>query len=354
MVGALLLAACGGNGSSAEAPPATELASQSTSTEATGSGAEPQVPTETTTVELMMFPGQTYRLPIRIAEQQGYFEEVGIQISEVPQPGNISGVQGLEATGADAGILSISTLAQGWQGGAEVAYFCGSLPLTQTTLLASADSDLPSTEEGASWEEVVQSLSGKTIGIQTPVGSGLQLLFAAMLEEQGVTDVDYVNTGVQTQVVQAALDNGEVDVVQANPTGVQQLLLNADVKTVAYLAAEEGPVQYNGYYGSAWVGTREWLENSPELAEGFCQATEKALEFIRDDANTEEAATALVEDTGVSQEVAERAVTDYTFEDWSTEIGQGTVETTIDAYIDLGVLEESPVPTYDDIVVPSW
>jgi NitT/TauT family transport system substrate-binding protein len=92
-------------------------------------------------------------------------------------------------------------------------------------------SDLPSTSQGATWQQVMKSLDGKTIRIQTPVGSGLQLIFAEALREAGVTNVTYVNLGGGNDVTLAALNNGSVDVAQVNPTGTQRVQADNSAKT---------------------------------------------------------------------------------------------------------------------------
>lgn len=54
-------------------------------------------------------------------------------------------------------------------------------------------------------------MAGKKIGIQSPVGPGVQLLFAAAHEEAGVKNVTYVNIGTDMQVATASLGNGSID-----------------------------------------------------------------------------------------------------------------------------------------------
>ncbi|MGI5159150.1 ABC transporter substrate-binding protein [Microbispora sp. CA-102843] len=202
---ALLVAAatvaCGGDGSTASGSPETTTAGG------------------TQTLRVMMFPAQAYRLPVVIAEKQGMFNKRNIKIEILEQPANLQGMQGLAATESDIGQVSTTTLVQGWQAGNKGAFFCGGINVIQTTLMAPADSTLPSTQEGATWQEVLQALKGKKIGIQTPVGSGVQLLFAAALKEAGVEDVTYVNLGGGSSAAVAALGNKSVDVAQVSPTG---------------------------------------------------------------------------------------------------------------------------------------
>lgn len=324
-------AACGGGGD--------DSADTSTAAQATGS---------TETVRVMMYPAQSYRLPVMIAQQQGMFEKRGIKLEITEQPASLQGMQGLTATKSDIGIVTVGTLAQGWQAGAKGAFFCGGIRVLQTTLMAPADSKLPSTAEGATWQEVLKALEGKKIGIQTPVGSGLQKIFAAALAEAGVTDVTYVNLGGGSSAAIAALGNGSVDVAQLNPTGTQFVLDAKSGKPLLYMP--EGPSTYKDYYGSGWVGSTEFLEQKPAAAKAFCEVIDDALGFIRDPANRTTALDMLVKDTGITEPVAE-LVLDQTYDDFSTELPKDTLDTTFDAYVKLGILEAEPKPSFDTLVV---
>jgi ABC-type nitrate/sulfonate/bicarbonate transport system substrate-binding protein len=305
-------------------------------------------PAELETVTIMMFPGLVYRTPILLAEQEGFFADHGIEIEEVAQPGNLPGIQGLEATGADAGLFAVSTLAQGWQAGSEVAFFCGSQQFIETSLLAAADSDLPSTEDGDSPEDVYEALSGTTIGIQTPLGSGLHLFFQAAIEAEGVSDVTYINTGVQPPVVTAALANGDVDVIQTSPTTTQQLLESGDAKRLLYMPEENEAYGIN--YGSAFGAPRAWLDENPELAANFCAAIDEANQFVQDDANADTVEQMIMQDTGVTADVA-ALVREESGPGFQAEIPEDRFQETLDIFVDLGVLQATPEPTFDAIVV---
>ncbi|MFD7407808.1 ABC transporter substrate-binding protein [Streptomyces sp. NPDC059866] len=300
------------------------------------------------TVRVMMFPAQSYRLPVKIAEQEGYFEDRGIELEVTEQPANLQGMQGLEATKSDVGQVTVGTLAQGWQAGSKGAFFCGGIDVLQTTLMAPKGSDLPSVKEGASWQEVLKALEGKKIGIQTPVGSGLQLIFAAALEEAGVKDVTYVNLGGGSSAAIAALGNGSVDVAQVNPTGTQFIEDAGSGKELLYMP--DGPSAYKDYYGSAWVAPTTFLEERPEAARAFCDAIGEALAFIKDPANAEASQNMLVKDAGVTPPVAKLTI-EQAYGDYTTKLDKGRLEKTLDAYVELGILKAQPDPTYESLVV---
>ena len=300
------------------------------------------------TVKVMMFPGQAYRLPVVVAEQKGFFKDRGIELEIVDQPNGITGMQGMAATKAQVAHLSVSTVGQGWQAGNDFPFFCGGINVTQTTLVAATDSDLPSTEEGATWQEVLKALAGKKIGIQTPVGSGLQLLFAEALKEAGVKDVTYVNLGGTPTTTKAALENGSIDVAQINPPGTQVMAAENYGKPLVYLP--EGPTVYKDYYGSGLVTTREWLKTNEKTAADFCEAVGEGLDFIVDPANAEASTTMLVKDTGITPAAATRVI-ETAYKDFSIELPEQKLKDTLAGYVKLGILKDMPEPTFAKLAV---
>jgi NitT/TauT family transport system substrate-binding protein len=299
-----------------------------------------------TKVRVMMFPGQSYRLPVQIADQQGYFKNHGIQIEVVAQPNNLQGAQAMLATKSQVGQLSTPTLAQGVENGSPVSFFCGGINVLQTTLIAKKGSALPATADGASWQDVLKSLSGKKVGVQTPIGSGLQLLFAAALKEAGVTNVTYVNVGGGNNITLAALNNGSVDVAQVNPNGTQQIAIDGSAKPLLYVS--QGPEAYK-LYGSGWTGQTSWLKEQPKVAAGFCQAVGEALAFIKNPTNAGTAAKTLAADTGVSAAVA-ALVVKQVYADYSTDLPKDVLTRTFASYKTFGIVKTDLAAEYDKLV----
>jgi ABC-type nitrate/sulfonate/bicarbonate transport system substrate-binding protein len=330
----LALAACGGGG---------DKSSSGATASSSASGGSVEQPT----VKIMMFPGQSYRVPVAVAEQEGYLKDAGITLTKVDQPNNLQGMQALQATGADIGVISTPTLVQGVQAGSDGAFFCGGINVLQTTLMAPPDSKLPATKDGHDWKKVLQALEGKNVGIQTPVGSGLQLIFAEALSEAGVKNVNYVNIGAGFTVLQGALQSGSVDVVQANPPGTQSLIAAKAAKPLIYMA--DGPSAYADYYGSAFVAPKKFIQGSPKTARAFCDAITKAEKFIGDSANADAVTKVIAAETGVTPDVAKDVIP--TFKDFSTKLDPDRLQTTFDAYVKLGLAKPEPKPTVETLVM---
>lgn len=323
---------------------ASACGGSSNTAESSSSGGAPP-----TTVQVMMYPGQTYRLPVLIADQQGYFGKAGIKLTTVPQPANITGTQGLTATKSDIGIVATGTLGQGFQAGADVRLFCGGIKVLQTSLMAPNDSKLPATDSGSSPQDVLKSLSGKKIGIQTPVGSGLALVFQSALDNAGVTGYTLVNVGTSETVVAAALKNGSVDAAQTNPTATEQLLTTKTAKRIIYMP--DGPPEYKNYYGSGWIASSAWLKSNPKLAAGFCSSLNQALSYIGDNANASNVNSVLQKDTGITADVAD-LVRKTDFRDFDTKLNTATLDATFQAYTKLGIFKPTPVVDSKSVVEP--
>ncbi|HJQ42199.1 MAG TPA: ABC transporter substrate-binding protein [Jatrophihabitantaceae bacterium] len=298
---------------------------------------------KTESVQVMMFPGQAYRLPVLIADKQGFFAKHGIKISIVAQPNNLQGAQAMTATKSDVGQLSTPTLAQGVENHAPVAFFCGGINYLQTSLIAKNGSSFtPGTGN-----DVIKQLSGKKVGVQTPVGSGLQLLFAAALKDAGVKNVTYVNVGGGNNITLAALDKGSVDVAQVNPPGLQAITVAKSAKVLTYLPASGGPDAYQ-LYGSAWTGQTSWLKAHPDTAKGFCSAIGEALDYIK--SNTDAAATVLADDTKSPPAIAQEVVKTV-YADFSTDLPKDTLQKTFDFYKQIGITKTDL--DYNTLVQPA-
>lgn len=296
-------------------------------------------------VRAMTYAGQAYRGPILVAADQGFFAERGIEVETVPQPANVSGIQGLLATDSDVGYFSVPTLTQAIQAGTDVVFFCGGISVYEPSLMAKADSDLPSVDEGATADEVFAALAateGLKIGVQTPIGSGLQLFSTQAFENHGIEGATYIATGTQGPIVLAALDNGDVDVAMVSPTATQQMLVDGTVRRLMYMPAVVPELQL---YGSGIGAERSWVEENPELARGYCDAIDEATQFILDPANAAVVDPILMEDSGISEEVV-ALVKEESYPEYSIDIPEDVYNETVQAYIDLGVMQAEPAIDY--------
>lgn len=323
---------------------ATASCSSSNDGDIGGSG-ETSGPVE---VQLMMYPGVAYRLPVMIAQEKGWFAEEGIELTIINQPDNLPGGQAMESTDSNIGQFSIATLAQAAQAGLDMKVFCGHISEVQSFIMANIDTDLPSTADGATPSEVLAALSGKTLGVQVPVGAGFQLITASAIESAGGSDITYVNVGGSNATTGAALDNGSVDAAIASPPGAQFLIAEGKQKVLAYLP-DGGPEEYSEWYGSAWGAPTSWLESNPEAAEGFCRAVQKGMDFIKDPSNLDESVAALIDDTGLPENIATDVVATQ-YAPYDTKLDKDVMTKTLEGYVKAGILATDPAINWDTFV----
>lgn len=302
----------------------------------------------TGSMQVMMFPSVAYRLPVIVAQEKGFFEDQGVEINIIAQPNNLQGVQALEATKSQAGMMSTSTFAQGVQAGSQVQAFCGGLDVTQTSIVAPADSTLPSVQDGATPEEVLSAIQGLKVGAQTPVGSGFQMMLEEALTEGGASNVTWVNIGGSNSVTQASLQNGSVDVAQSSPSGTQQLVETGVAKELIYLP--DSSELYGQMYGSPWVGPTAWLNENPETAKGFCDGTAAGLAFIQDPANHDEVLRISMKDSGISDEKVAEAVLETYKQGYSADLSPEVIQQTFDRFIELGIVNPEPPLNASELV----
>lgn len=295
--------------------------------------------TDTRSMQVMLFPALAYRLPVLIAQQKGFFDDVGVNVNLVSQPNNLQGAQALEATNSQAGQVSTATFAQGVQAGSNVQAFCGGITVTQSSIVASPDTELPAISDGADPQDIFQAISGRKVGAQTPVGSGFQIMLDDALTEGGASNLTWVNIGGSNSVTQASLQNGSIDVAQSNPSGTQALVESGAAKELIYLP--DHSELYGQLYGSPWIAPATWLEDNQSTARAFCDATSAALDFIRDPRNRDETLQVLMRDSGISDTQIADAVL-KTYDEYSADISVDVIQRTFDRYAELGITKPEP------------
>jgi NitT/TauT family transport system substrate-binding protein len=248
----------------------------------------------------------------------------------------------MQATESNVGQLSTTTLAQGSQNGEEFVFFCGGLNYIRTSLVSSPDSDLPAVDDGASWDEVLKSLEGRKLGIQTPVGSGGAAAVRSSARGGGrrgrhLRQHQHRHAGGHGVARQRQHRRRAGDAAgRAEPRRIRQ-------GQAAALPAR-GSERLQEQLRQRVDRTRAWLEEDPDAADAYCDSVKEGLAFIQDDANAEEAAALLQEDTGVPADVAEKVIADDIYADFSTEMDPAVIDETLQMYVDLDILQPQPQP----------
>lgn len=195
-----------------------------------------------------------------MAEEKGYFDELGVNVEIKRFTGNVQVVQALVSGAIDSADSSPGPLYDATVQGAEVKAIGSTLPKITYSLLAK--SSIKSFED----------LQGKTIGVSAP-GSFPDEVARAMLAAEGLNpkDLDVVNAGSDADRFKALL-NGRVDAAAVAPGFAARIEDNPDFHVLG--EASDIIPDYPRFFLFA---NEESLQNKPEAAVNFLAGQMKGL-----------------------------------------------------------------------------
>lgn len=302
------------------------------------------------TIKVLGYPNQVQDLLLKVAQDEGFFKESGVTVTTADYPTSLEGSQAVQATKSDVLQMTAGSLMSSWQNKGEMQYFCGLMPSIPNEIMAEPGTDLPSMADGASWEEVLMSLAGKKVGFPQPEGTGWWRVYVAAMGEAGVAEKDVVtvNVGTSTSSIQQMLESGQIDAAVVSSTGTQ--VLKEAGKAVTLMPFQEGPPVYTELFGAGYAAPASELKKRPEAFASFCKGIKEALAFVQEDANADDAAAELTDLQGIPPAAA-KAVLAEVYPLFKVELPEDRIQQTIDFYAKEGVIEPSPLPTVDDLVV---
>lgn len=232
-----------------------------------------------TPITYQTFPLTVQTIPIKVAQEQGFFRENGLEVSVVDGtngPAMLAAVAAgqVDVTGLPM-FLGMQSIASGAKlkavvglsgGGGSVVFVSDRIP----------QSDL-------SYPESAEALDGKTAAIAAPGGYSDRLM-RRYIDGAGVS-LQYVTLpGVAAQV--AAMKAGQIDVMNLDlVTGYG--LTKQGIGHVLWDFQETGPDEIrNAATTEAWVSDKFLAEN-PASAEAFARSIAQADSWITDPANRE-------------------------------------------------------------------
>jgi ABC-type nitrate/sulfonate/bicarbonate transport system substrate-binding protein len=327
------LTACGGDGDTADS---AEGAPAMPSSESEISGEIDTAKVQKKIIVGVDNPYYLFHEDILVAEDKGYFDEVGIDEVEIvtvedPLPALIGGSLDLALYDTDTAMAAAA------KGAGDIRYI--------STYLG-GEANILGVQEGI---ETAEDLKGKTItGGQ--FGSRNDFLIRKLLTDNGLDpekDVELVSTGGQSNERLQSVISGTVDGASLQLRH-RTLLENEGGK---FLFEEVGQVPQNGWS----VG--ELLDESPETVAAFMTATLKARQFITDVANKDEVLQ-LAEDKGFEMPqdykdaYADENAPDYHTADGGFEVAD--MDDFVNTQIELKVIPEGTDWTDYANLVPLW
>lgn len=213
--------------------------------------------------------------PQYVAISEGYFEEEGIDIELVLTPGADAVMAAVLSGDAQIGFSGSEATIYVYNGGEE------DYPMTFAALTKRDGAFIVSREKIDNF--TLEDLKGKTI-IGGRKGGMPEMTFEWGLRQNNIDPTKDLK--IDTSVAFAAMEgsfiggNGDfVTLFEPNATSVEKQGLGY---VVAYVGTYGGEVPYTAYNAR-----KSYIENNPELIEGFSKAIDKGLKFTREnDAKT--------------------------------------------------------------------
>ncbi|WP_119698084.1 ABC transporter substrate-binding protein [Microbacterium halotolerans] len=270
--------------------------------------------------------------PIYIGIEQGFFDEVGIDLEvQTVQSGSEM------ITGAVGGTFDIIC------GGYVPVYTAISQGLPLKFI---AGNDVGGATPDVDWQVVVagadspvqdaDDLATATIGVNVLKGVA-EIQVRSSLENQGIDDADVELTEIPFPEMPAALEQGHLDAALVPEPFVTQVL-DAGGRVVDTPYANLGADFPNG----AYQATEQFIAENSEAVEGYVQAITKSIEFATD--NPDEVRAAIPTFTQVPEDVAERMRLPV----FNAELDMDRMMQLLDFTEEYGTIEERP--SADDLI----
>ncbi|WP_411721903.1 ABC transporter substrate-binding protein [Mycetocola sp.] len=211
---------------------------------------------------------------VYIAEQEGFFDAEGLDVTIVPGGTAQDNLGQLAGGSADISIVSWDAAVTATAENLPIKVISGngiiSTEVDTSGVFVRKDSGIAS----------VADLAGKTIAFNS-VGSGGNVPVLQALRKAGVGPEQVTQVAIPFASMQTALENSQVDAVFPSDSFYSQ------VKAVDGFAEISNPSrEYRGGLGiTLWAVTDPWLAENAETAQKFNDAMSQAVDFYNDPAN---------------------------------------------------------------------
>lgn len=234
--------------------------------------------------------------PVYIAEKEGFFDEVGLDVTIQPGGTAQDNLGQLAGGSADIGIIS-------WDAAVTATAEGVPIKLISNNAVVSTEFDTSGVvvREDSGITDMA-GLEGKTIAFNS-IGSGGNVPVLQALAEAGVDPDTVTQVAIPFASMQAALENSQVDAVFPSDSYYAQITAVDDFAVIANPSRE-----FRGGLGiTIWSATESWLEANASTAEKFNEAMSKAAAFYSDPANVDVVFEVRAEVSGQSLEDVAKA-----------------------------------------------
>ncbi|TKT77319.1 ABC transporter substrate-binding protein [Aquamicrobium sp. LC103] len=215
-------------------------------------------------------PSAINNFPLHVAIGEGYFKEQGLNVTVEAVNGSASVLQSMAAGQAQIGNPGPGPLLGARARGEDVVFIYNQFPKSIFGLVVKDDAEVQSPAD----------LKGTTVGVGTAdgaeVGFSRAILSDAGLEEK--TDYEFLAVGDGGTAAAAFLN----DEVVAYAAAVSDAAI---IESRGIPLREITPDEFLSFFGNGWAVTRAYLDENPDVVEGFGKALVKGTKFGLDPAN---------------------------------------------------------------------
>lgn len=303
-----------------------------------GEGQEGQEGTQDIEIAVTHYPNVLHSVPFVVAQDQGFFKEEGINVTEIIS----SSGGGTTVRNVLNGNLAFGEVA----GPAAIQSFVSGAPVTIVSSTVPSVADIYAVTRKGSPIQKPEDLRGSNVAYSNP-GSNTQIAMLLSLNGIGIdpSAVKLTAAGGLSEGL-TLLKEGGVDVAPLlEPIYSAQ---KQDYYTI-FNAADYVPKAQ----ATALIAGPQIIEENPELAEGFINAYQKSADWIYQ--NPEEAGRIWAETSDVEEAVAISAVkrgVEVTF--WDTTIYADAINNTVQGMRMGGVLERGQKINWNELLTQEF
>jgi NitT/TauT family transport system substrate-binding protein len=264
--------------------------------------------------------------PIYIGQEQGFFEECGIDLTLETAQGGAAIVPGVVSGDYQFGFSNVTSLLLAASEG---------LPLQVV-----ANGNASTGEQEADFGAVValpdsgiadaSDLEGKSVAVNTLNNIGTTTIRASVREAGGDPDaVDFVELPFPDMA--AALEGGDVDAIWV----VEPFLTGATSNGAEYVASNFVDAA-DDLTVATYFTSEQYAGENPDVVECFTGAMEQSLEYAQE--NPDAVRQAILGYT----EIDEGLVEQLTLPEFPTEINRDSIQTLSDLAVEDGLIDEAP------------
>lgn len=279
-------------------------------------------------------PPNMVHLAPYIAKDQGFFDEVGLDVDIKSFEGGVGALRGGISGGLDVVATSSDPMFAAMQQGAPIKAIGTYAPKLSTMIMAGSDI------------KTIPDLKGKKLGIQE-VGGFSDVMFRLALQKENISpnDVQWVTISTANRV--PAMISGQVDAVVLH---IDQYYTALAADPNFSVVAKLWDVAPNWWY-AAFVATDDVINGKREALNRFMTAVIKAQRFMY--TNPTETKKVAVDETKAKPEVVDKAYADlFAGSVWSVNDGMpmDLITNTIKGEVNVGTIKPDPPLTYESVV----